>query len=302
LINKKFRDLSRDDSLWTELKLDYEDIKNKTESCRKLVERCKKLASLKISNKSYNEKTLNTMTVVIRAKESLKSLEVDSSMTTWSPAAMTKLGQLQNLTSLTMDFSPEALAVHRYEGAKKLKELAKLDKLEVLNLGILDNTRSNSLPFLKNVFQTLKRLKNVNISLPHSDYDESLVATLAKNNPDLRGIRFHLWHSFPSLSDEIVDLLAESCLGLQELNISLGGSYGSDDEQLIKFVKKFKRLEKLDLATYNFNSAITESLIEKMVGAAKNLKYLRFGWAPEVTKEQVERLRLEYPHLNLRIN
>ena len=56
LINKKFRDLSRDDSLWTELTLDYEDIKNKTESCRKLVERCKKLASLKISNQSYNQR------------------------------------------------------------------------------------------------------------------------------------------------------------------------------------------------------------------------------------------------------
>ena len=73
LINKKFRDFSRDDSLWTELTLDYEDIKQNAESCRKLVERCKKLASLKISNESKNWKPLNIMTVVIRAKETLKS-------------------------------------------------------------------------------------------------------------------------------------------------------------------------------------------------------------------------------------
>ena len=71
LVNKRFRDLSRDDSLWTELTLDYEDIKHSAESCRKLVERCKKLASIKISNKLSNWKTLNIMTVVIRAKESV---------------------------------------------------------------------------------------------------------------------------------------------------------------------------------------------------------------------------------------
>ena len=139
LINKKFRDFSRDDSLWTELTLDYEDIKQNAESCRKLVERCKKLASLKISNQSYNEKTLNIMTVVIRAKESLKSLEVHPFMKTWTPTAMTKLGQLKNLTSLSMYFSSDASAVNRFSGAQMLEELAKLDKLEVLNLRISHN-------------------------------------------------------------------------------------------------------------------------------------------------------------------
>ena len=92
LISRKFRDLSRDDSLWTKLTLDYEDIKQKAESCRKLVERCKKLASLKILNESVNWNRLNIMTVVIRAKESLKSLEVDFSMRDWTPA-----GDLNNI-------------------------------------------------------------------------------------------------------------------------------------------------------------------------------------------------------------
>ena len=53
-VSKKFRDLSRDDSLWTDLTLDCEDIKRKADSCRKLVERCKKLAILKISNRFVN--------------------------------------------------------------------------------------------------------------------------------------------------------------------------------------------------------------------------------------------------------
>ena len=101
LISRKFRDLSRDDSLWTELTLDYKDIKRNAASCRKLVERCKKLVTLKILNESKNRNTLNIMTVVIRAKESLKILQVDCSMRDWTPAAMGKLGRLKNLTSLT---------------------------------------------------------------------------------------------------------------------------------------------------------------------------------------------------------
>ena len=74
LVNRKFRDLSKDPSLWTQLTLDFENIKQNAESCRKLVDRCKKLASIKITNKSQNCCKLNIMTVVIRAKESLQSL------------------------------------------------------------------------------------------------------------------------------------------------------------------------------------------------------------------------------------
>ena len=44
LLNKKFRDLSRDNSLWTELTLDYQDIRQNAERCRRLVQRCKKLS------------------------------------------------------------------------------------------------------------------------------------------------------------------------------------------------------------------------------------------------------------------
>jgi len=329
MINRKFRDLSRDGSLWTEVTLDYEDIKRKAETCRKLVERCKKLASLKISNKSLNNwKPLNIMTVVIRAKETLKSLAVDFSMETWTPAAMAKLGRLKNLTSLTMSFHTETNVMNGYAGAKMLEELANLDRLEVLNLVIKHNysfhTNTNSLPVMKTVFQKLKKLKNVKISPSH--YDESLVVTLAKNNPDLTGL--HLMN-YPSLSDECVDLLANSCPGFQEFNISfthsdiemtklsssipnlkhllVGGCYGARggivvEEQLIKIVEKFRRLERIDLETRFCHFALTDSGVERIVRAAEDLKHLGLGWAPRVTKDLVERLRIEYPDLDIRNN
>ena len=52
-VNRKFRELSMDDSLWKELTLDYENIKENIESCRALVARCGKLSHLKITNKLY---------------------------------------------------------------------------------------------------------------------------------------------------------------------------------------------------------------------------------------------------------
>ena len=53
-----------------------------------LVDRCKKLASLNITNNSRNPGKLNIMTVVNRAIESLKRLEVDHSMAERTPTAM----------------------------------------------------------------------------------------------------------------------------------------------------------------------------------------------------------------------
>ena len=331
LVSRKFRDLSRDDSLWTELNLDYEDIKRKTEGCRKLVERCKKLASLNISNKLDNWNRLNIMTVVVRARESLKSLEIHSSMQTWTPAAMGKLGGLKNLTSLTMSFNTEANPLNGYAGAKMLEELANLEKLEVLNLNLNTSPQrsySNSLPAMKTVFQKLKKLKTVEISPPHYTrgvhYDETLLVNLAQNNPDLTGLRLM---NYPSLSDRCVDLLAHFCPGLQEFNISfthsdieinklsssfpnlkrllVGGCYGARggnvvEEQSIKLVEKFRKLERLDLDSYGYG--LTDGGVERIVGAAENLKYLGLGWAPTVTKDVVERLRIEHPDLYIKNN
>ena len=144
------------------------------------------------------------------------------------------------------------------------------------------------------------------------------MVTLAENNPELTGLRF--WN-YPTLSDKSIDVLANSCPGLQELNFSfrdvehevnkLSSSFPdlkhlfargcdeSDDETMVKFVKKFRSLEKLKLDFYN--KVITDSGIERMVDAAKNLKYLDVGWAPKVTKDLIVRLRMKYPDLVLEI-
>ena len=321
LIDRRFGTLSRDVSLWTELTLDIENIKQNAESCRKLVDRCKKLSSLKIKNNRLFWGKLNIMTVVTRAKERLRCLEISSAIVEWTPAAMVKLGSLRNLTSLAFSFCPDPNAVNLYKGANMLEELKNLDQLEVLQLRITRDIplsyNSNSLPVMKRVFKQLKKLKRVDIRT--RDYDDSLVVTLAENNPNLRALCLK---DYPSLSEETVDVLAKFCLGLEELAIGfsrgnsainklsssfpnlkrleIGRTTDTTDEKLTQYVEAFMRLESLDLPGYTPH--VTESGIERMVSSAENLKHFGISRAPRVTSDLVKRLRTVYPGLDLRIN
>ena len=184
LINRRFRDLSRDDSLWTKLILDYQDIKQTADSCRKLVERCKKLETLEITNESGDQRSLNIMSVVIRAKKSLKSLNVDSSIRNWTINGMAKLGEMKELKSITM-----TLNAH-YLGTVNLLQFPKLDQLEDLCIHITKFKMFGGpeavVTMMKNALQELKKLRKVDMTTA----DESLVDVLAKNNPDLKKMLF----------------------------------------------------------------------------------------------------------------
>ena len=78
------------------------------------------------------------------------------------------------------------------------------------------------------------------------------------------------------------------------------GCDGLDNEQLVQIAKQYERLEKLEL--YLFNVVITDIGIEKMVGAAKNLRYLRVDEAINMTMDLVTRLKIDYQDLDVEIN
>ena len=105
LINKKFRDVSRDTRLWTRLILDFHDIKENEDRCKQIIDRYTRLTSLEITNNSHNPGLLNLMSVVIRAQISLKSLKVDSSIYRWSNAAFNKLSQMKELKRIRLTYT-----------------------------------------------------------------------------------------------------------------------------------------------------------------------------------------------------
>ena len=340
LINRKFKDLSRDVSLWTGLVLDCKDIQRDTDGCRMLLDRCKKLSSLEISNKSeirYSD-SLNIMSVVIRAKQSLKSLELDHYIQDWTPLAMAKLGCLENLTSLTFTFDIKPIVNDddeddetkiENERAGLLEELANLHHLEVLELQLMGfyqtfgfypyTGRRKSFAAMEKVFQKLKKLKEVDIFPAH--YDESLVVALAENNPDLKVLKAMI---FSSLSNDTIDVLVNSCPGLEKFTLSASHSESAvtklssfwpnlkclkvgglptgvdhSDQKLIAYAEKFRNLEMLFLNGSYVN--VTDFGVEMLLGSAEKLKHLSLN-APKVTRGLVERLRIEYPDINLSIN
>ena len=70
------------------------------------------------------------------------------------------------------------------------------------------------------------------------------------------------------------------------------------EEQSIKLVEKFRKLERLDLEGHGYG--LTDDGVERIVGAAENLKYLGLRRFPTVTKDLVERLRIERPDLYIK--
>ena len=336
LVDRRFSQISKDPSLWTQLTLDVKNILQNAESCRELVDRCKKLDCLEITKKYGNFSNhidTSIINMVMRAVESLKSLKVDHSLAEWTPVAMAKLGSMKNLTrlSLSFAFASDSNSVRPIlAGAEMLEELKNLDQLEVLTLVLKDYNLSGksydesygeSYEVLERVFQQLKKLKEV--KLYPCVYGESLVIALAENNPDLKVI----WGKvFSSFSDETIEVLVNSCPALEDIIISsshseseinkissswpnlkilevrgfMFGGIDHKDEKLIGYAEKFRSLERLVLDIWPYDN-VTDSGIERLVNSAKKLKYL-FLVAPKVTKDLVKRLKTEYPNLALRIN
>ena len=187
LINKKFRDLSRDARLWTELTLGYEDIKRSEDSCRKLVDRCTKLTKLKITSESasFKRSVDIIMSVVIRAKKSLKSLVIDSSIRKWTDVALERFGELKELRSISVTIED----LRNYH--KGRLQLTKLDHLEELCVkrGEKGYFATRWYDDRRNVLQQFKKLKKVDIWFA----DANIVAALTRNNPNLEVLRLQHW-------------------------------------------------------------------------------------------------------------
>ena len=172
LINKKFRDVSRDSCLWKKLILDYNDIKQSANSCKQLIYRCNKLTSLQITNKSFNLRPLNLMSVVFRAKKSLKVLKFDSSIRKWSHAAFKKLGQMKELKGIKLAFATNS----RYPLHEFLL-LSNLDQLKEPSVHVSwrtsdSRTTGRAVTFLSKALYQFKKLRKVDLEITDSSNNQ----------------------------------------------------------------------------------------------------------------------------------
>ena len=179
LINKKFRNVSRDRILTTKLILDFNDIKQSAKSCSKLFNRGKKLTSLEITNKSLNLRSLNLKLVVIRAKKSLNSLKVYSSIRRLSHAALKKLGQMQELLSIKLN-----LATNSHNPSHEVQLLSNLDQLKELRVCVRwrigdGRAMGTAAVFLNKALYRFKKLRKADLEMS----DSTTVDGLTSNNP-----------------------------------------------------------------------------------------------------------------------
>lgn len=181
LINKKFRNVSRDRIPTTKLILDFNDIKQSVKSYSKLFNRGKKLTSLEITNKSLNLRSLNLKLFVTRAKKSLKSLKVDSSIRRLSEAAFKKLGQMNDLISIKM-----TLATNSHNPSHEVQLLSNLDQLKELRVCVRwrfgdGRSMGTAVGFPSEALYPFKKLRIADLEIETTD--SPTVDGLTCNNP-----------------------------------------------------------------------------------------------------------------------
>ena len=99
------------------------------------------------------------MSVVIRAKKSLKSLKVDNSIRRWSGVAFKKLGKMKELKSIELTFASNSL-----NPCHKVQLLSNLDQLEELHVCVRTHICDSSaigtaVGFLSTALYEFKKLK-----------------------------------------------------------------------------------------------------------------------------------------------
>ena len=183
------------------------------------------------------------MPVVIRAKNCLKSLEVDWSLNYWTDAAMCELSKMKGFRNLSFAFNS-------VQNPKSLSNLAQLDQLEILKVNKIgeEETLKQLRKFdrtMNNVFQQLKKLKIVDFPFPSDD----MLVALANTNPGLKVLRIR--GGFYSVKS--IEVLYNKCPDVEELQIEV---FFNCEEEIEKFsFPKLKHLYILNLSilyTYLF--------------------------------------------------
>ena len=232
------------------------------------------------------------MSVVIRAKDSLTSLEVDDSLDKWTEADMEKLSLLKCLKYISFTFDG-----NQHPGG--ISKIAQLDQLEVLKIDFKINALGYGFSLMKNVFEQLKQLKIVELT----NANGQMLFALASNNPGLKALKVQTGCSY-SFDDETIYALSNNCPDLEELELSF--CYLRKHELVpVKF--SFPKMKHLDIRFYTYNTYEASAVEKTVMWIIENLKCLRSfklrgfynGSGKVVIKDSLfQRIRSQYPEID----
>ena len=318
---RRLKDVSRDPALWRKVTLEYEWIKNSTQACRDHVSRCTSLKEIAITGKNLGmhggpavgggmATSVKVMSVILKAKRTLTSIILSSSLSNPSLQKISKMTQLRKLA-----FDGEQV---KADGIANLASLTELRSLKLPNRRVTLSELEAYLKELVNLFVHLKKLEEVDIKM--NRLSDEVVESLVVNNPNLRHLDISSTsYRSDSLSTRSATTIAENCHQLTYIEIeNCSGFSRNDIQNLITACPKLKHasfgwtnIDDIALGLLSHNCPELEGLslvdcwrvseqgLEGLISAAPNLKYLDIRNDIFASPGFARRVEQEYPHIKI---
>jgi len=276
----RLKDVARDPSLWRQVTLTYQKIKNNTEACRNHVSRCSSLKEISITGEEKSIRSDKIMTVVMKAKNTLTSINLSPSFAGLSNSSFEKIGEMTQLTHL-------AVGGGKLEprGISALTSLTELKTLKVPKIACESNS---FIPALVDLFSKLKKLEQVEMFKIRCLLSDEVVKSLVDNNPnlhhlDLTTYGFLDYHNIVGFSSRSLDLIADQCPQLTYIGV--GHLWNVSDISITKLVENCPKLKHADFRDTRFN----DTALAMMSKNCPDLEYLNIVDCINVTEEALER-------------
>ena len=283
------KDVARDPSLWRQLTLTYKTIKNKNEACRNHVSRCSSLREIIITGEERLIRSDKIMTVVMKAKNTLTSINLSPSFAGLSNSSFVKIGEMAQLTHLAV--GGEKL------GPGGISALACLTELKTLKVPDIEcgtfGAHSYDIPMAKivDLFSKLKKLEKVEIQRRDNFPSDEVVKSLLNNNPNLHHLDItssklsilSTYRDINFLSSSSLILIADKCPQLT--HIGIGNLRSFTDTSITKLVTKCPKLRHANFEGTDFSN----SALAMMSRNCPDLEYLNIVGCELVTEEALER-------------
>ena len=269
---RTLRTLGQDLSLWVRVSIDWQSIKNKSQSCEELVTRCLKLQQLTITNRTFEQVNSPVILSIIKktSRDSLTSLVISPELCL-SNSAVSGLGKLSQLTSLEL--------AGDWIKSSAVTELSNLEQLERLKMPGSEQVTSAD---FKTLFTKLKKLKLVDVSECKKGMTDMSLIALVKNNPDLEYLAID---ECELVTGKGVKMLADNCPNLQ--HISLDGCYQVNDAATSKLTTSCTLLSYVSLSLC---STVKDNTLTKLSQNCPSLEFLNLFGCSYLSERGIERL------------
>ena len=289
------KEVARDPSLWKKVTLTYMKIKTKTEACQNQVSRCSKLRELFIIGQEEDIRSDKIMSVVMKAKATLKLLSVNlASHAGLSNSSFKKIGA--SMTQLThLDVNGGKLGRGGIASLSRLKELKSL-KLPGFFRGDIDDDfvhdglTSPMMDSLVDLFSKLKKLEEVELqSCAHYPSDE-VVESLVNNNSNLHHLDFSAsdpveqWMGMGELSSRSLILIADKCPQLTNIGFANQNTFSTSS--INRLVSKCSKLKHANFQ----NTNVDDIALAVMSKNCPDLEYLKVSGCRGISQGGLERL------------